>query len=118
MGLQDILIRKCLNPAVIGDTPGQLTLRYSAVKMLPEEAKQYLSDACDVISLPESIQSAEADLAAGTVTIRYEGITSKKVLSWVNTVMDAVPAAVRRINTGESAKAVIDSMKTDLKNKF
>lgn len=87
---QEGLLRLYLKPVVESDLPGRLRIRFRKADLLPAEALPYLHYIYDVLTLLDGVHDAAVNPRIGTVLITYDKdqTNAKKILHWVDTVVD------------------------------
>lgn len=87
---QEGLLRLYLKPVVESDLPGRLRIRFRKADLLPAEALPYLHYIYDVLTLLDGVYDAAVNPRIGTVLITYDKdqTNAKKILHWVDTVVD------------------------------
>ena len=87
---QEGILRLYLKPTVESDLPGRLRIRFRKADLLPKEALPYLHYVYDVLTLLDGVTDATVNPRIGTILITYEKnqTDAKKILHWVDTVVD------------------------------
>ena len=94
---QEGLLRLYLKPVVESDLLGRLRIRFRKVDLLPAEALPYLHYIYDVLTLLDGVHDATVNPRIGTVLITYDKdqTNAKKILHWVDTIVDTGLALVK-----------------------
>ena len=94
---QEGLLRLYLKPVVESDLLGRLRIRFRKVDLLPAEALPYLYYIYDVLTLLDGVHDATVNPRIGTVLITYDKdqTNAKKILHWVDTIVDTGLALVK-----------------------
>jgi copper chaperone CopZ len=87
---QEGILRLYLKPTVESDLPGRLRIRFRKADLLPKEALPYLHYVYDVLTLLDGVTDATVNPRIGTILITYDKnqTDAKKILHWVDTVVD------------------------------
>lgn len=99
---QEGLLRLYLKPVVESDLPGRLRIRFRKADLLPAEALPYLHYIYDVLTLLDGVHDATVNPRIGTVLITYDKdqTNAKKILHWVDTIVDTGLAGKGRYLAG------------------
>lgn len=94
---QEGLLRLYLKPVVESDLPGRLRIRFRKADLLPAEALPYLHYIYDVLTLLDGVHDTTVNPRIGTVLITYDKdqTNAKKILHWVDTIVDTGLALVK-----------------------
>ena len=113
--MQEHFLRVSLKPVVESELPGRLRIGFARFNLLPDDAKPYLHYVYDVLEMLPGVTDVRVNERIGTILILYDSgkCTSRRVLQWVDTVVDTGIELARERDWQPSDEKLLEKIMRD-----
>lgn len=88
--LELAVLRRAATPAVASDAPGELTLRFGVIRLLPAAVQPYVGRIKEAAAMLPGVTETSMNAATGELRIAYDPAQTdgKTVRRWMDTVVE------------------------------